>query len=534
MLKALLKVNAAAFIHWITGGNKRAGKPGKNSKGRMIAYAALFLYVFGVFGWLFAQMFTLLAEPMYLSGTGWLYFVYVFIMAFALMFIFSVFSAKNRLFDAKDNDLLLSMPIPPSYILGSRMLLLWAINLLFGVFVMGPAVYVWFKVVPFDGLALLFMLLLFIALSLFALAASALFGWLLAALSARARRKALFETVFSLVFLAAYMVFYMRINQIVQNLLANNDAIADSMAGVKPLYLLGAGAAGDAKAFFLGLLILLIPFVLAYILLSKNFIKTATKKRGTAKVKYEATEQKVSSRGKALLRREAARFFSSSTCIVNNGLGAIFLIVAAVVLLIYKNRISAMLYFMEPGVAQYAVGGIIVIITLMAGMIQPTSCLVSLEGKGIWIVQSMPVPPAEVLLAKLRLSLILYEPPVLLCAAAAMYVISPPSELAVLGILLPTVLVLVMAEVGLIANVNHPMLDWTTETQAVKSGISVLLAMLYDFGITALLGGGGYLLLTLGVSMEMALMGFLVAALIAARLLYIQIVRRSADKFAYL
>lgn len=94
MLKALLKVNAAAFVNWLAGSGKRGNK-GKSSKGKMIVYALLMLYALGVFCWLFGEIFALLAPPLYNAGCGWLYFVYVFIVAFALMFVFSVFAAKT-------------------------------------------------------------------------------------------------------------------------------------------------------------------------------------------------------------------------------------------------------------------------------------------------------------------------------------------------------------------------------------------------------------------------------------------------------
>ena len=46
MLKALLKVNAAAFVNWLAGSGKRGNK-GKSSKGKMIVYALLMLYALG-------------------------------------------------------------------------------------------------------------------------------------------------------------------------------------------------------------------------------------------------------------------------------------------------------------------------------------------------------------------------------------------------------------------------------------------------------------------------------------------------------
>lgn len=532
MLKSLIKVNFGAFLSWFfRNASSGKNKKGKSGKGKLIAYALLMVYVLGVFCWLYAQIFGLLAEPLYYAGCGWLYFVYVFILSFALMFIFSAFAAKNRLYESKDNDLLLSMPIPPSYILGTRMLMLLTINLVTGLMVTGPAVYEWLKAVPFDAKSLISVIVLFVALCLFALAVSALFGWLLSKASARMRRKALIETVFSLAFLAVYFYVYSQINEIISRLIANIDSIAASMSAIAPLYWIGAGATGELSKLALALIALIIPFIIVYIVLSRTFIKTATAKRGTAKIKYEAKEQKESSVSRALLRREAGRFFSSSTCIVNNGLGAVFLIVAAAALLIYRSEVTALLNQLDE-LREYMPGMFVIAAAMMAGMVVPTSSSVSLEGKNIWIIQSMPVSAAQALLAKLKLALIMYIPPVVLCMLAANLVLNPGSEIAVLMVLLSVAILVVMAEIGLIVNVNHPSLNWTTEAQAVKSGISVLISMLYDFAIIAVVGIGGFFMLNAGISLEITLMAFLMVMLIAARLLYRRIITVCARKFA--
>lgn len=534
MLKSLIKVNFGAFISWfLKNSSSGSNKKGKSGKGKMIAYALLMVYALGVFCWLFVQIFGLLAEPLYYAGCGWLYFVYAFIMSFALMFILSAFAAKNRLYESKDNDLLLSMPIPPSYILGTRMLMLLTINLVTGLMVVGPAIYAWLNAVPFDAATLVSAIVVFIALSLFALAVSSLFGWLLSKASARMRRKALLETVISLAFLAVYFYGYSQINQIISRLIANIDSIAASMSSIAPLYWMGAGATGEFSKLALALAVLIIPFIIVYIILSRTFIKTATAKRGMAKIKYEAKEQKVSSVSRALLKREVGRFFSSSVCIVNNGLSAVFLIVGAVALVIYRNDINSLLAQM-PELGQYAPAMCVLAAAMLAGMVVPTSSSVSLEGKNIWIIQSMPVSAAQALVAKLKFSLIMFIPPVLLCMLAVNYVLAPDPQIAVLMVLLPVAMLVVMTEIGLIVNVNHPSLNWTTETQAVKSGISVLISMLYDWGLLAALGIGGYFLLKAGISLEILLMAYLIAMLIAARLLYGHIVTVSASKFSNL
>jgi ABC-2 type transport system permease protein len=92
---------------------------------------------------MFGGLFKSICVPLASAGFGWLYFALAGLMAFALSFIGSVFTAQQQLFSAKDNDLLLAMPIPPAYILGSRMLMLYVLNLFMEILVIGPAGVIW-------------------------------------------------------------------------------------------------------------------------------------------------------------------------------------------------------------------------------------------------------------------------------------------------------------------------------------------------------------------------------------------------------
>lgn len=65
------------------------------------------------------------------------------LMDLTLMVIGSVFMAKSQLYEAKDNDLLLSMPIRPRAILASRMLTLGIVNFVYGLIVAAPAIIAW-------------------------------------------------------------------------------------------------------------------------------------------------------------------------------------------------------------------------------------------------------------------------------------------------------------------------------------------------------------------------------------------------------
>ena len=65
------------------------------------------------------------------KGEDWKFFLMLDIMGVLLAMLITMFSADLTLFRAKDNETLLSMPIPPGYILLARMAPLYIIALMF-------------------------------------------------------------------------------------------------------------------------------------------------------------------------------------------------------------------------------------------------------------------------------------------------------------------------------------------------------------------------------------------------------------------
>lgn len=108
---------------------------------------------------MFGSMFSSICMPLHELGLGWLYFAIAGLMAFMLTFIGNVFATQTQLFDAKDNELLLSMPIAPKFILGSRMLLLLALDLGYVLLVMGPAGVVYCMNYPVTALSVAYFII---------------------------------------------------------------------------------------------------------------------------------------------------------------------------------------------------------------------------------------------------------------------------------------------------------------------------------------------------------------------------------------
>ena len=480
MLKALIHSRLLALISSF--GSNLRGKKGM-TKGKMLLIALLFIYVIGVFAFMFFGSFVSLAEPLYMVRLGWFFFALCAILSFALMFFFSIFTAKAQLYEARDNDLLLAMPIPPGNILLSRMLMLYLQNLVFGLIVSIPALVAWCLNCPITPVGVAVFVAFCRVMPLFALAFSSLFGWLLHLATARVRRKSLFTTVASLVFLALYFYVISSANSLVASIAANSGALADGVSAVRPLYWLGiAIAEGEIVSGLLGLAVLLVPFIIAYVILSKTFIRTATANRGSAKVKYTERAVKPQSPQRALLRRELGRFTSSPAYLLNSGIGVIMLIIAAVAILIKRKDILTIFGLME-GV-EFMISSIVILsVCLLCTTITICAASVSIEGKNIWITKSLPVSTRDILSAKLRLQVVITLPAVILAQAAVIYVFRPEGLMLLCAIVLPLVFCLLSACFGLWCNLRHCNLNWTNEAQVVKNGVAVMLTMFGGMGI---------------------------------------------------
>jgi hypothetical protein len=114
----------------------------------------------------------------------------------------------------------------------------------------------------------------------------------------------------------------------------------------------------------------------------------------------------------------------------------------------------------------------------MGGMVLFTASSVSLEGRTIWILRSLPVGTRDILRAKLRLSFRLTGPCVLLFSLAALWLVKPDPVSAAGLLAAPLLFTALAGNLGLMENLRHVNLDWINEAQPVKQGAAVIYTML--------------------------------------------------------
>jgi ABC-2 type transport system permease protein len=195
MLGSLVKINLQNLFFANYASKNTNGK--KRSPFAVVGLILLFIYLFAVLAFAMGTMFMSLYEPYHALQLDWFYFGFAGIMSFGICFIFSIFATKTQLFEAGDNEFLLSMPIKPLTILTSRVLSLLLMNYLYSAIVMVPALVVYLIMGQLSVMGIVSFVLVFVTLPLFSLALSCLFGWLLALATSKMRNKNIFTMILS-------------------------------------------------------------------------------------------------------------------------------------------------------------------------------------------------------------------------------------------------------------------------------------------------------------------------------------------------
>ena len=536
MLKALLKkqfleLNSFYFQNRKTGKNR--------SKAGTIGFVILYLVLFVYLAFVFFMVASSLAGALIPLGYGWLYYALMGLIALAFGIFGSVFNTYAGLYHARDNELLLSMPIPPRQILFVRMLGVYAMAMLYTCIIMVPTIVAGQLAAP--GLwPLVCQILLTLLLGLVVLTLTCFLGWIVALIAARLKNKS-FVTVFvSLGILAIYYVVYFRINNYLSEIVAHADALDRTMRTLYPLYAFGSGAEGSVLSLLAFAAIALVLAAVCVWIMSRSFIRIVTMNRGEGtkkKADYRGeTVQKQSGVPAALLRKEFRRLTSSSTYMLNCCLGLVMLLAAAVAVLIKADAVRAALEQASVGMPGLAgalpvlVCGTVILIAALNPISAPS---ISLEGKPLWILQSLPVRAADVLNAKLRLHLYLCAGPTVLCAAAVCYVLRLDFSSSIFAVMVSLIATMFFAELGLTLNLLRPSLSWTNETVPIKQSLPVFVVIFGGWFLAGIVVGA-YFLLRRFCGAETYLIGCIVVLALLCRVLLRWLMRRGAEKLAAL
>ena len=479
MLKLLVKKQLTEiFRAYIYDAKKNRAR----SKAATVGYIVFFvLLMVGVIGGMFTLLSLAMCQDMAKVGMSWFYFAIMGLMAILLGAFGSVFTTYSSLYLPKDNDQMLSLPIPVNTLIAARLLGVYLMGLMYSGVVVLPAIIVYWVTVSAAPLHLLAGVLFLLLISLFVMAISCLLGWVVAKVSLKLKNKSFVTVVLSLVFFGLYYYFFsFKANSLLTELLQNIALYGDKVrSSAYPVYLFGQAGAGDPLSMLLLTVAIAVLFGLTWLLLSRSFLSIATASGHVGRKVYRAKAVRCRSISSALLDRELRRFTSSANYMLNCGFGTLFLVLASGFLLWQGRELLELVSQSFPERSGAMPVLLAFVLCLLSAMNDTTAPSVSLEGKQLW------------------LQLLITVPPMLLCLVCLLAVY-PGSPLELLFIAVTALsYALLMALLGLFLGLKMPNLSWTNEVVPIKQSACVALSLFSGWAV-AMIPGALYLLTGIG------------------------------------
>ena len=474
-------------------------KKEKRSKKGLIGYIVLYTVLFIIMAVSFFGMASLFATTIGRTENGkWIYFGILSLLAILIGTVIDAFSADTLLYKSKDNDILLSLPIKSGDLLLSKMLGLYLLAFIYISMIYVPMCLAFHIFVGFDVLALVIELLLFFIVPLIVVVLSCLLGYIVALFSKITNGNKLFIVGVSLILFGVYYYVMMKMNTLLNLIVANSDLIATNIKRyILPIYYLGKALSGDLLSLIIFIVITLLVFVVCYYLLSVSYLKLATSSTSYKKVSFKKEFIKSSSISKTLYKKEIKRYISSTIYMLNTGIGIVIMLGLTVLSVIKKGSIDEFIYYMAQegmDMAKYIPLGLLLLGVFICSTNAITAPSVSLEGNTIWILQSLPVKPYDVLKAKRKLHVVLNVVPTFVSLLVIGFVYRLNILAMVMLFITMSTYIIFHAMFGLVLNLKRPVLDWMNEQVPVKQSMSVTVSLFGGY-LFALLMLGLFLLI---------------------------------------
>ena len=473
-----------------------------------LEYIALSIFVVGI------SMFTLI-EGIYKSGT--------------------------LIFNCKDDQLLLSLPIKKSTVLFVRIFKFYVFELIFNSLFLVPVIIAYLRWAKTDVFFFLTSFIMILFLPIIPIVVSCIIGAITTGLSSRFKYKNFFQIILTMLIFIGVMYVSMNMDKFLIDLVQNAKGLNDIIS--KIYYPAGVYAdlvvKFDITKLLVFMLINIALLVVGIFVLSKVYFKINTRMKSVVtsrKVKSsKCIEVKVKSQTWALIKKEFSTFFNTPVFIINAGFGLVLYLILAISVFVKFNLIvdtikstdiiSIDLFLKNLSTYNF----LIIILVLLTTSI--TSSMISLEGRNFNILKSFPVKTEEILKSKLYASLIITIPLVII-GDFLIFIRLQFGILEFLLILLETVIFSILSGlIGLIINLRYPKLDFENSAEIVKQSVSSFVSVAIGllgvfisfFIISSLIEKGTAPLMIMGVGIGIALILDLV--------LYLYLMKKGVEQF---
>ena len=460
---------------------KRNGKSKLSKIASPMILAGFVMFIVGAN----AQIIAEILSPM---GLTYILLSLFIVLVSVLTIIEGAYKSQGILFEAKDSELLFSLPITKTRIFFTRIFKMIAFQFLYNLLFMLPAIVVYSMYEKPNYVFYIVSAIMLILSPIIPTIIGSFIGYIIKGISSRFKAKNAVQVILSCCILL--FAFYMSFNQ--QGMLAGLKENAVNINDIITKVYYPAGLYTNLIQSFniIDLIVLfaisIVPAVIFIYLAGIFYFKLTSKstEKGIGK-KFVVKENtyNVKKPLKALIYKELKRFLSSPVFIINSALGLLLIVVATAGLVVnFNGLVNSFVGSMELQISMDEIMSYIpkvyfCFVVFTSLMTSITSSMISLEGKNIDITKSLPVPSKNILLAKILTSNLISIPIILICDVAFCILCKVEIINIVLIISASIVVPTFSAILGLIINLKHPKLDASSDTEIVKQSMSSFISV---------------------------------------------------------
>ncbi len=484
-MKNLIKINLLLFfdIHKLF--NAKTKEEFAKNLIKMLSFLACFV-VLGVsiyyyFDFIFEGYLTLKIPYIILAQS--------FAIVSSMLLLTNIYKINGLLFNNKDYNLVLSLPVKRITYIISKLISLYLSNIIYSLLIMIPPLILYIKNVNVDAIFYILYFISFFIIPLIPIVIATIIGTIISSISSKFKFKNLINILLTIALFTLILFISMKLETMPKIDIANmGKSIIDIFNNIYPLTNLYVNIIKDynIQSLFIFIFIPLLIFIIYIFIINKFYtrINNNLEKEYTNK-KYKLIIKKGNTPLIALYKKEIARYFSSSNYVMNTMIGSIMLIISIIIyIFVGKDKLDIMLGIkgLSQAISDYT--------PIVLGCFMLLTCTthpsISLEGKQAWIMKTIPVSPIKIFLSKIMVNLTISIPFLIVSAILLKIYLRLSINTFILMLVIPTLYSTFISMFGVIINMCFVNFEWKNEITIIKQSLPAFISILFPMLLAVL------------------------------------------------
>ena len=400
-----------------------------------------------------------------------------------LVLMIGLFKMAALLYESKDIEFLLSLPIPVWMIPVAKLSSSVVFSTLMVLLLLVPSAAV---VAVMSGQLQVLVLSIFLSpvIALVPCVLSAVLSSVAVRISVHFQHRTNVKTVLMLMMIL-FLPSVLNLFSTVENITLQGVAVESSVALSPLAKLCDAALSGDLLSILAFVLMSFGISCAGIMLVAHGYLRIVSRCKSSVKKRYHLKPLKASAKMKTLVQREFVHYASSSLYMMNTAFGLVVALALVIAVCVMPLDELAILMEIELGVKDM-MQIMPVLFAMVCAMCCTTASSLSLEGKSLWLLKSLPVTRKDIYVSKIMMNVLLNLPVVLLGGIVLMVRFSGSLLFKCFCVLFPLCFCVLGAVAGMLMNAWFQNYSWTNEAEVVKQGFASFLGMLFPLLLGAL------------------------------------------------